>query len=286
MILNKKTKIIAILIVAFCIIFVLVVYNFTVHNFIIAGTDNKIYSSDITELDFRKNRLTENDYDKLRYFTCLKTLNLRLNEISSVEFVKSMPELEHLEFMSSKFSYGILTSEDLSEKKMPHNPDKSVIDYTPLKTLKKLKVLCISGNTNKDISFLKELNMLEELEISGSSFKLGEEQTKYISALVNLEKLNLSRSVISSTEFLGNLKNLRFLDLSECELEQANISDIMSLTELEKISLPNSRIDDIFRLSELKNLKTVITGNCEYDEVELKPLYDKGIEILEFMPLL
>ena len=261
----KRTKI---LIYTFCSLLVLfcifIVYNFSVHNIIIMGQHNKLYQTKITELDLRKNRLSKNEEQKLNYFTNLKYLNLRMNEIDSVDFVEYMPDLERLEFMGSKFII---------------SPKESPIDYTPLSTLKKLKILCISGNINEDISFLKELPLLEYFQIDGCD--LNEEMINCISSLNDLKSLSLCNTSFISTKFLKELKKLKELTLYDCNIEDIDISDFMTMPELEKIAVLGTHIEQIEKFAQIKSLKVVRIGNENYDESELKPLYDKDIQVVK-----
>lgn len=275
---SKRIKIIIctflILFISFC---AFIVYNFSVHNIIIMGQHNKIYFTSVTELDLRKNRLSRNEEQKLKYFTNLKYLNLRMNEIDSVDFVEYMPDLERFEFMGSRFSFGILSPDDLSGQVISYSPNLKPIDYTPLKKLKKLKMLCISGTYNNDISFLKELPSLEYLQID--AFDLNEEMISCISSLNCLKSLSLCNASFVSTKFLKELKKLKNITLYDCNIEEIDVSDFMTLPELEEIALLGTHIEQIDKLAQIKSLKVIRIGNESYDESELKTLRNKGIVI-------
>ena len=242
------------------------------------GRYSKLYRTNITELDLRKNQLNRKEEYKLKYFTNLKYLNLRVNEIDSVDFVEYMPDLERFEFMGTKFSFGILTSDNLSGQQISYQPDEPPMDYTPLSTLKKLKTLCISGNKNEDISFLKELPLLEYFQIDGCD--LNEEMIDCISSSNNLKSLSLCNSSFKSTKFFKELKKLKKLTLYDCNIEDIDVSDFTTMPELEEISVMGIHIEGIENFAKIKKLKVVKIGNEKYDETELKSLYDKGVEII------
>ena len=226
------------------------------------GQKNKLYYTGITELDLRKNRLSKNEENKLRYFTKLKHLDIRLNEIDSVDFVEYMPELERFELMGSHFFQ--------SANDIP-------LDYRPLVKLKELKSLCIVDNTNNDLSFLNELTSLEYFQIIGR--ELSKEMTDCIISLKNLKELSIFDASFESTVFLKELKALKSITLCDCNIENLDVSDLTSISELEEVSVLGTHIDHIEKLAQSESLKLIRIGNEKYDENELKPLYDKGIEV-------
>lgn len=250
-----------------------VIYNFATHKYVIMGEKNKIYKTDIEELDLRDNKFRKGDEKVLKYFHSMRELNLRMIELESIDFINYMPDLEHIEFRVNDYTVMLVSPQgnELFE------PDKKM-DMTPLLFPDNLKKLGIQDATGADLSFLKELSTLEELELSWTV--LNNDWIEYLSELKNLNILNLTKSHFVSLSFLQHMKNIKNLNLNDCKVEDVDISYILELKKLEHLEIICFYIEDIERLSELPYLKTVrIEFDSPYTQEQLNQLIESGIEI-------
>lgn len=59
---SDKNKVIKYIVSGMIMLFIiLIIYSFSSHKLVVMGQKNKIYYTGITELDLRKNRLSENE---------------------------------------------------------------------------------------------------------------------------------------------------------------------------------------------------------------------------------
>lgn len=250
-----------------------VIYNFATHKYVMMGEKNKIYKTDIEELDLRDNKFRKGDEKVLKYFHSMRELNLRMIELESIDFINYMPNLEHIEFRVNDYTVMLVSPQgnELFE------PDKKM-DMTPLLFPDNLKKLGMQDATGADLSFLRELSSLKELEVSDTW--VDESQINCISSLNNIEKLYLACSMFDSLNFLQNMKNIKNLNLNDCKVEDVDISYILELKKLEHLEIICFYIEDIERLSELPYLKTVrIEFDSPYTQEQLNQLIESGIEI-------
>lgn len=175
-----------------------------------------------------------------------------------------MPELERFELMGSNWFQ--------SENDIP-------LDYRPLAKLKKLKILCITSNYNNDLSFLNELTSLENFQIGGAGRELSIEMIDCIISLKNLKELHIDNASFESVKFLKQIKNLKSITLYDCEIADLDVSDFVAISGIEDVAVLGTHIDHIEKFAQSESLKLIRIGNEKYNENELKPLYDKGIEV-------
>ncbi|CAL6028627.1 leucine-rich_repeat protein [Hexamita inflata] len=147
-------------------------------------------------------------------------------------------------------------SENIKDFQLEECTIKYIVSFQP-KKLENLDII----NTQYNLQFLKELTTLNL-----TSFTLCDERYLYEYAdispfrfLVQLEKLNLSRcGIVDRIDFLSNLINLKELDLSRNALNcDDGLSPLQYLVRLEKLNLSgqNRNLYNINELSFLTNLK-------------------------------
>lgn len=150
--------------------------------------------------------------------------------------------------------------------------------------MKSLRVLGLN-DTNVTDEGIKQLAELDLREIHLFRTSIGDESLRVISQMPNVVTLNLRDTRISDQgiEYLTNLKNLRKLDLSECN--SPGITDVSGahfakLANLNQLNLWSTKITDaaLQPVSQLKNLTWLNLDNTQ--------VTDEGVTILEQMPQL
>nr|WP_294490141.1 leucine-rich repeat domain-containing protein [uncultured Anaerosporobacter sp.] len=203
----------------------------------------------------------------------LTTLRIQATGIEQQMFLAKLPNLNILqadlelnnkkllsELEISELDIIISNDTDLSGLTCLKNLEKLyILDGTlqeipkPIGKLKNLKVLVINDrmreSTISDISCLKDLTKLEELQISGNKIKdLGP-----IKDLLQLIYLDLDNNNITDISILGNLINLEHLDLSDNSIK--DISILKNLIHLKELNLSGNNISDTSVLNFLTNLE-------------------------------
>ena len=177
--------------------------------------------------------------------------NYRIDPSATELTVKDMEQLQSFGHRSYDENYnvvefnsikGIEAAKNLETLTISGNPDdssKSFKDVTPLKNLKKLKLLRLSHNAINDLTPLKDLS--------------------------GLEKLYISHNQIEDVSILNNLKNLKNLDISVNKVN--DISDLKDLTKVENLGMRNNKISDISVTKNYKNLNWLMANNNQIKDI-------------------
>ena len=191
------------------------------------------------------------DEDMNEYNFKLIDKNYRIDPSATELTVKDMEQLQSFGHRSYDENYnvvefnsikGIEAAKNLETLTISGNPDdssKSFKDVTPLKNLKKLKLLRLSHNAIKDLTPLKDLS--------------------------GLEKLYISHNQIEDVSILNNLKNLKNLDISVNKVN--DISDLKDLTKIENLDMRNNKISDISVTKNYKNLNWLMANNNQIKDI-------------------
>lgn len=127
--------------------------------------------------------------------------------------------------------------------------------------LEKLRVLNIDSTWVTNISFLKDLTSLVDLDVSNNKIVDA-------TAIKNLEKLvtlRIQNTNIRDIEFVSSLKNLNYLNVS-----YTKISDVSILGKLEKLRfllLQYTAISDLKFAQDLKSLRWLHAGATEINDI-------------------
>ena len=191
------------------------------------------------------------DEDMKEYDFKLYDKNYRIDPSATELTVKDMEQLQSFGHRSYDENYnvvefnsikGIEAAKNLETLTISGNPDdssKSFKDVTPLKNLKKLKLLRLSHNAINDLTPLKDLS--------------------------GLEKLYISHNQIEDVSILNNLKNLKNLDISVNKVN--DISDLKDLTKVENLDMRNNKISDISVTKNYKNLNWLMANNNQIKDI-------------------
>ena len=140
---------------------------------------------------------------------------------------------------------------------------------SPLKELKSLTELNLSGNQISDISTLKDLKSLIELNLNRNEIS----DVSPLLDLKSLTELNLNRNEISDVSPLIDIKSLTELNLSENKI--SDISSLKRLFGLKNLSIGSNEVKNIDALLDLKEIKTLcLSWNPIIDISPLKKLHN------------
>lgn len=242
-----------------------------------------IVDEDMKEFDFKL-------YDK----------NYRIDPNATELTVKDMKQLQAFGHRSFDENYNVLefnsikgleAAKNLETLTISGNPDdssKSFDDLTPLKDLKKLKLLRLSHNAIKDLTPLKDLTGLEKLYISHNQI----EDVSILNNLKNLKSLDISVNKVNNISVLKDLTNVESLDIRNNEISDISVTknykklnwlmannnkikDISSLQnnkELNYLDLENNQIEDVSSITDLSKLETLNLNNNKITKIDASKL--------------
>ena len=229
-----------------------------------------IVDEDIKEFDFKL-------YDK----------NYRIDPNATELTVKDMEQLQAfghrsfdenynvLEFNSIKGLEAAKNLETLTISGNPEDSSKSFEDLTPLKDLKKLKLLRLSHNAIKDVTPLKDLPSLEKLYISHNQI----EDVSPLNNLTNLTQLDFAKNKVEDMSSIKDLTKLDTLDIIGDKIE--DISVLKNFPELKMFNASGNKIKDISALKNNLKLEVLYLNQNQIENVDvinnLTKLVDLGL---------
>ena len=228
--------------------------------------------------------------------------NYRIDPNATDLTVKDMEQLQSFGHRSFDENYNVLefnsikgmeAAKNLETLTISGNPDdssKSFDDLTPLKDLKKLKLLRLSHNAIKDLTPLKDLTGLEKLYISHNQI----EDVSILNNLKNLKSLDISVNKVNNISVLKDLINVENLDIRNNEISDISVTknyknlnwlmannnkvkDISSLqnnTKLNYLNLENNQIEDVSPIADLSKLQTLNLNNNKITKIDASKLTD------------
>lgn len=214
--------------------------------------------------------------------------NYRIDPNATELTVKDMEQLQSLgirspfdedfNFIEFKSIKGLEFAKNLETLTISGNPDdssNSFQDITPLKDLKKLKLLRLSHNAIKDVSPLKDLSSLEKLYISHNKI----EDVSPLNNLTNLTQLDFARNKVEDISAIKDLVKLDTFDINGNKIE--DISVIKNFPELKFLSAKENKIKDISALKNNLKLEVLYLNQNQIETVDvinnLTKLVDLGL---------
>lgn len=188
--------------------------------------------------------------------------------------------------------------------------DNAIEDITPIASLNKLQSIDLSGNQLSDVAPLQELVKLQYLNLSGNSIDsiaalerltglrslyLSQNKIQEIEVIQNMPKLwslYLDENPVADASPIQSLKYLNDLSLRDCSLRSVDF--IEPLTDLRYLNLSQNQIQDASRMVQCLKadresgllrfspyLKLDLTENpLDADSVkELQRLQENGVKI-------
>ena len=171
----------------------------------------------------------------------IKKLELSIENISDISFLKYFPNLEEL--------------------KLGHN---NISDLNPLSTLTSLKTLDLSENNISDISKLADLKNLKNLNLSGNNIS----DISKLASLTNLESLDISINKVSNVDSLVSLCNGKLISIKAEENSIRNVDKIYAIAAVKS--------DNLFADAKKDPYSYVLYSKSKYDS-----LYDFSNQHIE-----
>lgn len=152
--------------------------------------------------------------------------------------------------------------------------ENSVVDISPIASLKNLQILILSFNKIANIESLANLPEIDFLFLAGNP--LSETSWTVLSGMTNLTTLGLEECRIRDINFLTNLKRIENLYLNGNQI--TDISPLREMFNLVNLSLPNNMIKDISPIIGLKKL--------DFLHVGANNIQANGIQVLQSLTTL
>lgn len=157
-----------------------------------------------------------NNLSFLKKLTKMKKLDLSWSD--SISEIDSLINLKELEELSISYSSGLK-------------------NFYVINEFKKLKKLDLSENYLYDISFMKDISWIGEINLSKNNLS----EYKSPDGNLGIKILDISANRFEKIEFLEKMPNLEILDISVNRI--ADISVLMKLDNLKHVDLRGNKID-------------------------------------------
>ncbi|KAF2144157.1 uncharacterized protein K452DRAFT_296389 [Aplosporella prunicola CBS 121167] len=214
------------------------------------------YEEDVDQIDLIHCRITSIPALRLERFKEVKSLSLRQNQISTIEFPNNIGStVEELDLYDNLIGHikGLdnfteLTNLDLSFNKIKH--------IKRINHLKKLRDLYFVQNKISTIEGLEGLDVLRNLELGANRVR----EIQNLESLTALEELWLGKNKITEIKGLDTLSNLKILSIQSNRL--TSITGLNNLTNLEELHISHNALTTTEGLENNVNLRVIdITGN-------------------------
>ncbi len=219
----------------------------------IAGQE---YSTALTELDLRKQGLTDADILPLAEMTNVKELQLDGNQITDLTPLAGLTGLEILHLGGDE------------------GGNESLQDLTPLSGLTNLKELYLPASSLNDLSPLAGLTGLERLALrEGENHTSGVTDLTPLAGLTQMRDLYLVIGTLDSLDFVSHmtkLESLRIHTAGESSLQ--DLSPLSGLTALKELDLPATAGDGCIDLSPIASLTSLEKFQFGCNVPSLEPL--------------
>lgn len=246
----------------------------TIVNHLFVIINGNIVFSTVKSYSISGSDVSDNDLLDLKYLKNIEDLFIFAPEITNIEFVGEMKELNYFSVESSKIkSFKVISK--CENLKILLLCNTKLTNLKDLKYNTELRVLDVyTGNPLNDISDLVYLVNLETLSISSTEIT----DISAISELENLTSLELSNTKISDISPISNCEKLKYLNLYGSKFLE-DIQPLTVLNDLEEISLIETSISNYEPLLEMKSLKKVTLPEEQRDLPIVEKLVRKGISV-------
>ncbi|MBS5948600.1 hypothetical protein QP400_09565 [Winkia sp. UMB3158] len=191
----------------------------------------------LTSFEFEPHRMNppgiSGKFASLAKLKKLKKLSLRDAGVKNLSFLSSMTQLEELN----------LNSYDTAIEKYGQIFSNEIRDITPLAPLTNLKVLKVNNALLRDISTVKKMPKLEELDLGhvrgvskeDSSYKLRD--ISALAGLTNLRKLNIEHNAVADLSPLKGLKKLGYVNFNNNRvIDMAPVCHVSDIAAREQVA--------------------------------------------------
>ena len=231
------------------------------------------------ELRIERSGIEQKAWDSLK---ASKIIDMTIDHtpIESFEFAEGMDELKELGYYFDE-EYADFSGIQQLEKIYLGTKEIKQEHADMISRLTNIKGIGLNGNILiEDYSGIQKLPQIKEVTI----YTDYDVPMEALGNVPQLEKLYLVKGTVNDISMLGNLKNLKVLDISETEV--SDISVLSNMPELEELYIYNTKVSDISVLRNLKKLKIVEVSFTEINDIsalsdmpELEELYLSGTKI-------
>ena len=224
--------------------------------------------TNLEELDLYGNRGIKsiNGFENLKKLK--KLLLNRTGGITDISPLKECKDLEELSIQYNKVSSIEALKDHEKLTLLDISGNKQIADLSPLAKSTKLTRLLANGNKIESLDSLKNLTELKEIHISENKIK----DLSPLKKLVNLEDLDIGNNPdIESLDVLNNLTNITELKINNAK-KVKDFSPISKLKKLDDLTIIRSGLNDI---SFLKGLNEITEMSLQMNQIsDIKPLVD------------
>jgi len=161
--------------------------------------------------------------------------------------------------------------------------DQGYVDFGPIGSLSHLERVFIWGPRVMDLGFLRTLQNLRALQISGMGFTSPRPQigdAEAICAVGNLTELTLASVQVTSLNFLSGCHKLVELNLNGLPI--TSVDELASIGTLKKISFVDVPVVEISPLLSLPNLEAVTFLRVPARADVISELARRGVKVSNF----
>ena len=247
----------------------------------VSGEDFAGIANAPTEMELRIERsgIEQKAWDSLRTSKIID-MTIDYTPIESFEFAEGMDGLKELGYYFDE-EYADFSGIQQLEKIYLGTKEIKQEHADMISRLTNIKGIGLNGNILiEDYSGIQKLPQIKEVTI----YTDYDVPMEALGNVPQLEKLYLVKGTVNDISMLGNLKNLKVLDISETEV--SDISVLSNMPELEELYIYNTKVSDISVLRNLKKLKIVEVSFTEINDIsalsdmpELEELYLSGTKI-------
>lgn len=237
-----------------------------------------LYDEDLSELS-----------ELLKECTHIRNLDLSYNNLGNINTLLSLTSIRNLQSidLSNNNLYDLEILEDCSSLVLVDLSDNEISEISFLKNLTLIENLNLSGNSIKDYSPISSLNNLKKLELDSCKVV----NLNFLYDMSNIDSLSLRNTSIYDLSSLRSLNNLKTLDLSVNNLKYLSaISDLKKMTNLH---LDSNLISDLSFLKKMKRLKRLHISRNPLQNIDslsqlknLEELYfDESVNVKDLRPI-
>ncbi len=233
----------------------------------------------------------------------LRKINIENNDISNVDFLRSLTQVEELLLDGNPLESIDFLDDLVNLRKLTISCEETVRDFSVLAKLTELrelelefevenpqhldslallvnlKKLQLKGISNES-SFLEKLVDLEELKLDGFTITdLGSAK-----ACIKMQKLSVHLENLTDLSFLRSWSELEYLDISQCPLIRDS-ENLNGLYKLKDLSIGDTQIDNLEFVNGMTNLREIDASFGKVQDIaplqyctNLKLIYMKNME--------
>lgn len=214
---------------------------------------DKVFKNDMAELDARLKQVTQKQYVDIS----------GLREIISVDPLSELSDLLVLNISGT-----------------------SVDNIATLRNANKLKVLRANSTLIEDISVLKYVITLEELEIANTNI----DNIAVVANMKNLQKLNISNTMVNRLTDIKSCPTITSLKANGCKI--SNISVLQDMPQITILDISNTSVRDLSPLQSLISLQSLNISGTPVSNLQalselqnINELYCSNTNIKDLSPL-